>query len=653
MKPVNVEVNGYRRLAKVACNISPHLLAIVGKNEAGKSSLLDALEWLTNGTGKPLIHRDESRYAFDSDSPTVRVRYWLDKDDKASIEDLALSAVPSYFTFGKARDGTTTGAFTEDISRDAAPLVDARNALKIARETRGVGWGDEEDPKSNHSVAVRVNELLDDTDAAWPDKRVAELRELRKWLEQPLDADNEADEPKAPPASHRRAAQALADVERIVADHPRDVAIERLKRVVPRFIKYTDEDRVVPSETAIDANGKLVEPAKSTLNLLRIAGIDQGALAVARSNKDEAVEDLIQDGNAMLSTFFAEAWRQSEVTVKFKVDGSMLKCLLHDKTARKHTRIDERSEGMRAFIALAAFVESQNSVVPPVLLIDEAETHLHLDAQADLVGVLLSQLHVTQVIYTTHSPGCLPSDLGTSIRLVEPTAEDAGVSQITSHFWDSKGVGFSPLLYAMGAGAAAFSVNRRAVLAEGATEMILLPTLLRAATKREALEYQVAPGLAHANLEGQEPHEVAASVVFLADGDGDGSKYLGILKDQHVNPARLLALPKGQATEDLLEPSYYIEMMERLRSAEGTYPEPRSLKGSGPIATRLKAWARAQDPRVDLAGKPALAYAIIESDEPLRLTREGTEFLKDLHKRILAGFKVPAFEFSEDEPTAS
>ena len=129
---------------------------------------------------------------------------------------------------------------------------------------------------------------------------------------------------------------------------------------------------------------------------------------------------------------------------------------------------------------LLPLFESQALDVAPVLLIDEADAHLHLNAQADLVSLLMKQNKAAQVLYTTHSPGCLPSDLGTGIRLVE--REDS-TSSIESHFWTNKAPGFGSLLYAMGANAAAFSTCRRAVLAEGPSDMIMLPTLLRLATR--------------------------------------------------------------------------------------------------------------------------------------------------------------------------
>ena len=124
------------------------------------------------------------------------------------------------------------------------------------------------------------------------------------------------------------------------------------------------------------------------------------------------------------------------------VDETGLRTHVVDTDTRRFTRIEERSEGLRAFVTLALFLGSQALEVPPILLIDEAELHLHSDAQADLVGGLLKQINATQVWYTTHSPACLPSDLGTGIRLLERHDEK---SDIKSHFWTNNEPGFGPL----------------------------------------------------------------------------------------------------------------------------------------------------------------------------------------------------------------
>jgi hypothetical protein len=158
--------------------------------------------------------------------------------------------------------------------------------------------------------------------------------------------------------------------------------------------------------------------------------------------------------------------------------------------------------------------------------------------------VLTRELRVHKVIYTTLSPGCLPQDIGTGIRVVVRDPRATAVSTLENNFWTQSDPGFSRLLFAMGAEAAAFSAFRRAVLAEGASEMILLPTLLRNETGGTELDFQVAFGLSNMSAP-KAIGWVSLITTFLVDGDEVGDIKKGKLLESGVHPAHLPA-SKGQ-----------------------------------------------------------------------------------------------------------
>lgn len=54
MRLTRIEFNGYKRLAQTSCNVDGKLIAFVGPNEAGKSSVLEALAWLDTDDDKAL-----------------------------------------------------------------------------------------------------------------------------------------------------------------------------------------------------------------------------------------------------------------------------------------------------------------------------------------------------------------------------------------------------------------------------------------------------------------------------------------------------------------------------------------------------------------------------------------------------------------------
>jgi predicted ATP-dependent endonuclease of OLD family len=204
----------------------------------------------------------------------------------------------------------------------------------------------------------------------------------------------------------------------------------------------------------------------------------------------------LEKANEALKLEFTRAWGQTQLTVKLDIDANLLK-LMMSMQARDYIRIDQHSDGLRQFVALRAFLAAQERDRDLVVLIDEAETHLHYDAQADLVGVFEEQEEAAAIFYTTHSTGCLPRDIGIGLRGIVPIyrATDTGQemtdhSEILNGFWFDK-KGFSPLLIAMGASAFAFSGAQKAVVTEGFTDALLLPTLLREACEVSHLSYQL------------------------------------------------------------------------------------------------------------------------------------------------------------------
>ncbi|USQ77802.1 ATP-dependent nuclease [Ornithinimicrobium cryptoxanthini] len=431
----------------------------------------------------------------------------------------------------------------------------------------------------------------------------------------------------------------LDHIYELVTDaHPSEGVWNAIANRIPDFVLFEDEDRALETSYNLQPENRAISPAVE--RLLTLAGIDLDEMWSHIQTSDSTKrETALERGNDRLRELFDHAWNQSKVTVRFNVNGTLLEVLLKELHGNGDvTNIAERSDGLKTFVALVAFLASGGHTVPPVLLIDEAETHLHYDAQADLVSVLLKSVDAAQVFYTTHSPGCLPSDLGTGIRVLARDPEYADASVIKSNFWEGEGPGFSPLLFAMGAGAAAFSMCRSAVLAEGASDMVLLPTLVRKATRLDDLDYQVAPGLANAHGSGIRVEEVAAKVVYLTDGDKGGNEHNAALKAVGVDGSRIFSLPTAHAVEDLINRDDYITVLNKFLDTMGQAKRftATDVPDGVPVAKALTDWAKRK--RVRTPSKVEMAYALIRAD--VRLTQSGQRALVGLHDKFTDAFKA-------------
>jgi predicted ATP-dependent endonuclease of OLD family len=312
------------------------------------------------------------------------------------------------------------------------------------------------------------------------------------------------------------------------------------------------------------------------------------------------------------------------------MDNTILRVFVSAQAARGYTSVAERSDGLRTFIALLTFCALYAETRPVVLLVDEAENHLHYDAQADLVRVFSRQQAAAKVIYTTHSAGCLPHDLS-GVRLVQPARD--GTSTVTNSYW-ANGPGVSPLLIGMGASVLAFTPARRAVFAEGGADFILLPALMRDATGRDEVDFQILPGLAEVDIRDVSRLEMeAGSVAYLVDGDASGTRIRTKLRRGGVPDHRILSLGglrSGLVIEDVLDTGVYVEAVNRvLRRSHGDGMSVAAHDvGNRDRPGQLRTLARRRG--IDPPHKTAVAYEVLE------LRSEGRAILGSSHRRTIA-----------------
>lgn len=645
MKCYKIRFDGYKRLADTECNVDGRIIAFVGPNEVGKTSVLSGLEWLTRPGSHPLPFTLENRTrGRGDDERVIEANYFLDDDDRAVLTDLGLAEPPTEFRLLRRKDGGWTRGLTPYPKRDPRPFDEALRSLRAVGKRLAhqldsgppVPSEDDEDgetslaPKDWHLTMLDVLQRPDDV---WEATQIEHARLLVDWLREtaPTSRSGNARDDKA--AGLLEASLAIGSTE-----HPVNAAHNAIHERVPRFVLFSDQDRELTMTHELADEGLRASPPGALRNLLQVADIDLSELwEYIEKGADTRRETLMRKGNARLRALFSQAWNQEAITVHLNLTGTLLQVMIDELNEDgSRTSVEERSDGLQTFIALVAFLAKQNLAVPPILLVDEAETHLHLDAQADLVDVLLQNLDATQVFYTTHSPGCLPRDLGTSVRLVKRDPSVADASLLKADFWTNEEPGFSPLLFAMGASAAAFSVCRRAVLAEGAADMILLPSMIRKATGLDDVGYQVAPGLSNAHAFGMDVEAVAARVVYLTDGDKGGQ----VLKDQllasGVPDDRVFSMPKDGATEDLLDTDYYLRTVNRLMPSGADAPQFKrsDIKAGTPVGKSLAAWGKRTGNRVP--GKVAVAAAIAGDRENLVLANGAADVLSTLHSEFSA-----------------
>ena len=255
-----------------------------------------------------------------------------------------------------------------------------------------------------------------------------------------------------------------------------------------------------------------------------------------------------------------------------------------------------------------------------------------------------SQTVAAKVIYSTHSVGCLPEDLGNGVRLVEPTAVGSDWSQIENKFWkhkDGNEAAFSPILMGMGTSTMAFFPTRSAVLVEGPADTILMPTMFREALGLPSLGVQFIHGLSEdGRMQLPLLNSTGRNVCYLLDDDVGGRILKADLEERGLKEASIFQLQCSDGDcelEDFIDPNLLAQAASMHASLYLGIPE--LIKGSE--MPKIGKWdsikKASADAKVKAPSKVDVAYAILEmlDENPVRKILD-QELRKDFKKTAKA-----------------
>jgi predicted ATP-dependent endonuclease of OLD family len=620
MNLVWFELTGYKRFGKHSkINLAEKLVAIVGPNEAGKTSVLRGLQHLkqpqafvSKGGSQELSRGVTAK----EDDTIAEWTFAIDESDRECLKDIPEAEDLRWYSLTKNKNGKRFFKLTPNPKRSLKLRISVRAELDDALRAVPLVTDADNDPP----LVARLQDL-----AGLLKSDVEDLPKITKEKIAALAEDTLSTE-------FERFSGRLTDLHTYESSkHPTTRAGAILDERLPDILLFDQDDRDLKAEYDLEkfyrtptphiAREKIPTALKS---LASAADLDLEELYTVRLNQDLGrVRTILEKAEDRLTDLLHASWSQSKLHLGLNLDGTRFLILLQSETS-DFVRVDERSDGLRQFLAFVLFLARQpHSECKPILLIDEAESRLHYDAQADLVQVLSRQELASKIIYTTHSIGCLPEDLGSGIRMVAP--EDS-YSVIENYFWESKRPGFAPLLFSMGAQTLAFLPMRYAVIAEGAADLILVPAILKAGLKRDSLGFQIVPALASGtSQEIAILHNESARTAYLVDCDSAGKRMKSKIIKAGVREAKIITLPKIEGDESVIEDyiamdAYLSAVSEELQRSGCTEELSASDLVRPNRPKRLAEWCKAHG--VAAPSKRAVAYLVVERKYDLPIVDE-------------------------------
>ncbi|MGL5819117.1 MAG: AAA family ATPase [Phycicoccus sp.] len=439
------------------------LTCIVGLNEAGKTTLLQALLRV-----KP---HDRSKFVVQEDYPR-----WLWKKDERSGTIESSQPVQAVFTL----DDDDVVAIEERLGAGALQHTAVTIGRAYEEDTFYVDGLDIDEQKC-------VKHLLDSVGLSGPAKVIFKgcdtAAALAKAVAESTDAEV-ADE-------LARVTAALATVDSDFSRTARRIVVER----VPTFF-YFDNYAVLPGRLNLAELAGADAPGSSPLQTAR------ALLALANTTPEELSSDDYEDRKAELEAVSSdltdevfEYWQQNvNLRVQFDVDKKVVQNNGYNSQVERYLEVrvenidhrytsnfSRRSNGFQWFFSfLAAFTEfeEKNKGKRFIVLLDEPGLSLHGLAQRDLLRFINDRLkNAVQVIYTTHSPFMVESDHLDRVRIVEDKGRNIG-AQVTQEVLNVGPDSLFPLQTALGYDASQnLFVGRNNVAVEGPSDLLYISIL--------------------------------------------------------------------------------------------------------------------------------------------------------------------------------
>jgi ABC-type ATPase involved in cell division len=465
-------IKNYRSIIDTGlCYLSAdHITALIGQNESGKTSVLEALRsfyegWIDEDVLRSDLSFPEISCEFEADQPlSTLLNMELFPDDvrlawseKNTITMVRRWADAQTSVLSVADPDLETG-FANVLQHHIQADVAIRNQFEDPENTRPeLGEYYRHYQKSCEvydnleQALLNTSHAIRDTDrpsfgrqTTWESRRLArktgQLRDALQRLETDLvRAADERDALReslwlmlAGADSETAVYEGRAWADRCRNFPGREETARLFFPLLPVFSFFEDFSSLLPNRIDLEdlmVENRQTEGYQAARNFLTVAGLDAGFF---REKNHRILKQKIENLNSDITIDFQDYWRQQvgrndkirlnfelehyDHTVPGKSGKPYLEFWVKDKQERLYPK--QRSRGVRWFLSF--YLELKATARIPgnhrILLIDEPGLSLHARAQEDVLKVFEDLRQDLQVIYCTHSPHLI--DTGKLYRII-------------------------------------------------------------------------------------------------------------------------------------------------------------------------------------------------------------------------------------------
>ncbi|MGQ3001880.1 MAG: ATP-dependent nuclease [Hydrogenophaga sp.] len=546
---------------------------LVGQNESGKSSVLDALHCgFSNVSPTP----DDFRTSAPLPSVSFKICIsWGEIPDVDEIDEIAISVLKNY-------------------------LQSRQDKVQFT-----VRW--EQNPGET-AVDLKTTWELDDQELELMLKEAYETHEqlalaaLLQSNEAQLTADSGEIQQNDVALSSSNEEEEEEGVKQLTSAN----FAHYFWRAIPSSVPFNEQIGQLPNTVDIDTKGTPTGiGAKAASNFLSIADIDLKELL---KDDKRTQENKLNKANAKVSKDFNAFWsqtigKQGKLELRCEID--RYGPIPADKAGKSHlvfwisdgnTQLypKQRSQGVRWFVSFYLQLKaSEKAKYRRVFLLDEPGANLHSKAQGDVLK-LLDKLakDKSTVIYTTHSPQMIEYP---KLYRVHAVQRDGDLDESPTVIIDAHRLGtastdtLSPILLAMGTDLSNHQVIKKHnnVLIEEMSGYYYLQTFWRLSNPGRRPHFIAATGVNKLELLANMFKGWGLDYIVAVDDDNQGRGVFKNLKREHFGDddetakKHLIKLPGGSGIEDIFSTSDFAKFVLNDASINITSSNTEYLKQAG------------------------------------------------------------------------
>ena len=265
----------------------------------------------------------------------------------------------------------------------------------------------------------------------------------------------------------------IKNTEKILIDNTESEALKKFigDNVHPRFVYFSDYKKILgninlteytkETENVASAGIEYIEGfdrAETVRNLLYLAELDIEKLEELKNSPSKLIK-FLNTASKNLTQRLNPSWKGEAINVELRLNpGNILSVVLSDVhkdgTITNTGLLNRRAEGFKwtfSFIVNFAAETQKAELKEAILLLDEPARNLHPTQQMGISDLLKNLAGSNQVLYATHSPFMIFDYTPGNLLVVELDSKKH-LSKIFYDYWKADNATLTPILYGLSKG---------------------------------------------------------------------------------------------------------------------------------------------------------------------------------------------------------